>query len=114
MGKYLALIANTDKGAPAGKQEKEINRLETEALNSLPPAGAPAYSIVETCQHYRVALRIDDAGDLVVGKAGARADAPTQPWRSLELALEAHVDEVAELIEAGWTLNAAFPNPCSA
>jgi len=99
-----------------GQQEDtDIDRLaRCDGWERLPPAGTPAYSIVETCQHYGVALRIDDAGDLVVGKAGAKAEAPTQPWRSLVMALEAHVDEVAELIGAGWTLNAAFPDPSAA
>ena len=81
---------------------------------ALPPDRTPAYSLLETCRRYGVTLRIDDGGDVVVGKAGAKADEPTQPWPSLLMALEAHVDEVAELIEAGWTLNAAFPDPSAA
>ena len=76
---------------------------------SLPEPHHPAYSILETCQRYGVLLRIDDAGDLVVGKAGAKAYEPTQPWPSLIIALEAHLESVAALVRAGWSLNADLP-----
>jgi hypothetical protein len=66
-------------------------------------------SIVETCQLYGVVLRIDSDGTLVVGKAGARADEPTQPWPELLTQIEAHLEGVARLIEAGWILKANFP-----
>jgi len=57
-----------------------------------------------------VAIRLDSAtGDLVIGKAGATADEPAQPWPSLIMALEAHLEPVATLIRAGWTLNADTP-----
>ena len=70
----------------------------------------PAESIVATCQRYGVALRIDaTTGDLVVGRAGAKADEPTQPWPSLLIAIEAHIEVVASLVEAGWTLKTEFP-----
>ncbi|MGO9681346.1 MAG: hypothetical protein ACLPTZ_01820 [Beijerinckiaceae bacterium] len=76
----------------------------------LPRPGHPAYSILETCQRAGVALRIDpENGDLVVGKAGAKSDEPTQPWVSLVHELEAHVEAVAGLVESGWTLTAEFP-----
>jgi TubC N-terminal docking domain len=70
----------------------------------------PAESIVAACQRYGVTLRIDaTTGDLVVGKAGAKADEPTQPWPSLLIAIEAHLEAVASLVEAGWTLKTEFP-----
>jgi hypothetical protein len=75
----------------------------------LPLAGAPACSIISTCQGYGVALRIDQNGDLVVGKDGAETGEPTQPWRSLIIAIEAHLDDVSALVEAGWTLTSQFP-----
>jgi hypothetical protein len=72
----------------------------------LPPAG----SIIETCGAFSVFLRIDSAtGDLVVGKAGARAEEPTQPWQSLLMAIEAHRHAVIELVRTGWTLKTGFP-----
>lgn len=74
------------------------------------PDGHPAFSILETCQRYGVALRIDSDGTLVVGKAGAKAEDSTQPWPSLMMALEAHLDDVKALVDAGWTLKAGFPN----
>ena len=75
----------------------------------LPAQGHPAYAIITACQRYGVALRIDANGDLVVGKAGAKAEEPTQPWVSLLVAIEAHLEAVARLVEAGWTLRADFP-----
>jgi len=59
-------------------------------------------------------LRIDETGDLVVGKAGGKADEPTQPWPDLLAELEAHLEPVARLVEAGWTLKAGFPNTAAA
>jgi len=70
----------------------------------------PAESIVATCQRHSVALRIHEAtGDLIVGKAGARTDEPSQPWPSLICAIEAHLESVASLVRSGWTLKAEFP-----
>jgi hypothetical protein len=68
-----------------------------------------AQSIIATCREHGVALRIDKNGDLVVGLAGAKANEPTQPWPSLLIELEAHLEEVARLVEAGWTLRVDFP-----
>jgi len=69
-------------------------------------ARSPAENIVTACQRRGVALRIDpETGDLVVGKIGAKADEPTQPWSSLLLAIEAHLESVAALVEAGWTVS---------
>lgn len=61
-----------------------------------------------------MALRIDESGDLVVGKAGGRADESSQPWPSLIAALEAHLDDVTTLVDAGWTLKAGFPKEAAA
>ena len=55
-------------------------------------------------------MRLDSpAGDLVIGKAGAKADEPTPPWPSLIMALEAHLESVVVLVRAGWTLKANLP-----
>jgi RNA polymerase subunit RPABC4/transcription elongation factor Spt4 len=72
-------------------------------------ANPRAYSIIAACRRYGVALRIDPDGTLVVGKAGAGADQPTQPWPSLLIAIEAHLEAVASLVEGGWHLRADFP-----
>jgi hypothetical protein len=75
----------------------------------------PAQSLVATCQRFGVALRIDPAtGDLVIGRLGAKADKPSQPWPSLLRAIEAHLEAVARLVEAGWCLNAGFPREATA
>jgi hypothetical protein len=74
-----------------------------------PDPGHPAYAILATCHTYGVALRIDANGDLVVGKAGAKVEEPSQPWPSLLRAIEAHLEAVARLVEGGWTLVADFP-----
>ena len=47
------------------------------------PDGHPAFHILETCERYGVALRIDSDGTLVVGKAGAKAEDSTQPCAEL-------------------------------
>jgi hypothetical protein len=93
------------------KEAAEIEPLaRSYGRTPLPPTSHPAYSILETCQRAGVALRIDpENGDLVVGKAGANVDEPTQPWADLVRKLEAHVEVVATLVEAGWTLRTEFP-----
>ena len=73
------------------------------------PHWTPAYSLVAVCRRYGVALRIYHDGTLVVGKAGAKAEEPTQPWSTLIRAIEAHLDAVAELVASGWSLRAEFP-----
>jgi hypothetical protein len=102
-----------DPTAPThGDTEKaEIGRLaNTDSWPPLTAAGHPAYAIVGTCRQYGVALRIDEAtGDLVVGRARAGIEESTQPWASLLMAIEAHLDDVALLVEAGWSLSARFP-----
>jgi len=84
--------------AAAQDRKAEILRLLTD------PAWTPAHSILATCQARGVALRLDERGDLVVGRAGAKADEPTQPWPALLAAMEAHLEAVAQLVETGWTL----------
>jgi hypothetical protein len=76
----------------------------------LPSPDSPAYSIIRTCRRYGVLLQIDPmTGELTVGREGAKADDPTQPWPTLIMALEAHLDDVAALLLAGWTLKADIP-----
>ena len=100
---------------PVGREEAEIDRLARDGCRPLSESGHPAYSILEICQRYGVALRIDPAtGDLVVGKAGAKADEPSQPWPKLLTEIEAHLEAVARLVESGWTLTAQLPNEAAA
>jgi hypothetical protein len=81
----------------------------------LPPPDSPAYSIIRTCQRYGVLLQIDPiTGELTVGGEGAKADEPTQPWPTLIMALDAHLDDVAALVRAGWTLKADIPRRSAA
>lgn len=72
-------------------------------------SGHPAYSIIATCRRSGVALRIDPDGTLIVGRAGAKSDEPTQPWPSLLIAIETHLEAIAALVEEGWSLRADFP-----
>lgn len=99
---------------PVGREAAEIDRLARDGCRPLPESGHPAYSILETCRRYGVALRIDNAGNLVVGKVGAKADEPTQPQPSLITALEAHYDAVRDLVSSGWTLKAEFSKSATA
>jgi len=71
---------------------------------------SPAPAIIEVCRQYGVALRIDHDGAPVVGEAGAKADEATQPWASLIMAIEAHLETVARLVASGWRLRATFPD----
>ncbi len=99
----------------AERREAEIDRLaRADGWAPPPPAGAPAYSIIDTCHRYGVALRIDQNGDLVVGKAGARAGQPSHPWPSLLQAIEAHIEAVALLVKVGWTMRSEFPKQVAA
>jgi hypothetical protein len=105
--------------APPGlcdRQEDEIDRVSgVEDWRRAPQQGLAAYGILETCQRYGVALRIDAAtGDLVVGRAGAKAEEITQPWPSLLHALETHLETVARLVDSGWTLTGEFPKEAAA
>jgi hypothetical protein len=43
-----------------------------------------------------------------VGRAEAKAGERTQPWATLLTAIEAHLEPVARLVEAGWLLRADF------
>jgi hypothetical protein len=96
------LLTDTDRAA--------IRAHKAELLALLGASLTPVQSIIEICRRHGVALRIDEDGDLVVGKAGAKADKPTQPWRSLLVEIEANLEPVARLVEAGWHLRAAFPD----
>jgi hypothetical protein len=90
---------------------------ETRETNAVLPAAADydfddlttPENILAACRSHGVALRIDDDGDLVVGKAGAKAEEPTQPWPALIAALEIHLEAVARLVESGWHLRAGLP-----
>ena len=75
------------------------------ALGSCQSESHCCVSITISC----VALRIDEIGDLVLGKAGAKADDPTQPWPALLTQIEANLEVVARLVEAGWHLRADLP-----
>lgn len=83
---------------------------EKMARGGRPAEWTPAHSILETCQRLGVALRIEFPGTLVVGKADAKGDEPSQPWPSLLVAIEAHLETVARLVHAGWTLRTDFPH----
>ena len=95
-----------DLRARAGEHKAEI----IAALRDPETADAEDLStpenILEVCRRYGVALRIDADGDLVVGKAGAKAHEDSQPWPRLIAALEAHLVAAARLVEAGWQLKA--------
>jgi hypothetical protein len=98
------------------QEQAETNRLaRADGWRPLPEPSHSAYSILETCQRCGVALLIDPAtGDLVVAKAGARADEPSQPWPKLLTEIEAHLEAVARLVESGWTLHGEFPKQAAA
>jgi len=95
--------------------QSDITAARADARKPLPPNGHPAYSVLTTCEQFGVALRIDQVnGDLVVGKAGAKAEESTQPWPSLLHALERHLEALAQLVESGWRLTAEFPKEAAA
>lgn len=117
----LRAAVRVNKAALLTCLRTEQARAETDRLaradgrRPLPEPSHPAYNILETCRRYGVALRIDPAtGDLMVGKLGAKADEPTQPWPSLLMAIEAHLEALSRLIESGWTLKAGFPKSAAA
>jgi len=93
------------------QEDREIDRLAAaDGWKPLPPAGDPAYSIIATCLRHGVALRIDpETNDLIVGRDGAKAEEPTQPWPSLLVQIEVNLESVVLLVEAGWHLRAIFP-----
>jgi hypothetical protein len=94
----------------AGQKKEELDRpARADGSKPLPPTGAPAYSIITTCQHHGVALSLDEAGDLMIGRADGRTDELIHQWPSLFMAIEAHLEDVASLVKVGWTLKAAFP-----
>src|SRR5260221_8108787 len=85
-----------DRLADHGRDSRK--EAEKAASPYLPAEGHPAYSIIATCQQHGVALRIDEEGYLVVGKAGAQSAEASQPWPSLICAIEAQLDAVARLV----------------
>jgi hypothetical protein len=108
--------AEGERSARAQQEAAEIDRLAsadgwksepaTDTALNLPPASSPAYGLLDICRGHGVALRIDEFGDVVVGKAGARVDEDSLPWPDLITELEAHLEDVARLVEAGWLLKA--------
>jgi len=74
----------------------------TDCLDPIAPRDRlePARSLIRTCREYGVGLRLEPDGTLVVESNG-------KAWRSLVRAIEAHVDAVAQLIEARWDSNDA-------
>jgi hypothetical protein len=97
------------------QEDSHADRLaRDDGWRALPKLGSPAYSILQKCRDHGVALRIEPDGDLVVGKAGAKAHEPSQPWPELLTEIEAHLEPVARLVEAGWTLKAGFPKQAAA
>ena len=106
----VELDAERHKADRQAKRGYDFDPTAPSHADYLPEPGHPAYAIISACQRYGVALGIDaTTGDLVVGKAGAKADDPTQPWASLLISIEAHLEAVARLVAAGWTLRADFP-----
>jgi hypothetical protein len=101
----LAGHHSTEAASPIRKVE-----LSSDNDGDLLPEGHPAYAILTVCARAGVALRIDADETLVVGKAGAKADEPTQPWSSLVVVIEAHLEAVALLVNSGWRLRATFPS----
>jgi len=88
----------------AEQEERRIDRLaQTDGWKPLPPAGAPAYSILETARCRGIALSLDQDGGLRIGKADGSGHEPAL-WPSLIDAIEAHLEAVAALVAAGWHL----------
>ena len=119
----IRLLAVGDKlrvDAPAGVLTPELTamlRASKTKLLSLISArqSSPAESILVTCRRHGVSLRIDEVtGELVVGRTGAGSNEQTQPWPSLMLAIEAHLEPVAALVRSGWGLKAGFPADATA
>src|SRR6266478_5439070 len=65
------------------------------AYQSIEPDRTSAMSLIKTCKEHGVGLKLDTDGTLIVISNGAA-------WRSLVNAIEAHVDEIVELLMAGW------------
>jgi hypothetical protein len=69
LGRILTHKAEVLAHLRAKGQELEIDRpAHADGWKPRSSAGAPAFSIIETCQSYGVALSIDENGDLPVGK----------------------------------------------
>lgn len=86
MGKYLDLISEAPD-RPRGP--------EPEPHGSADAARHMARNLVRTCCEYGIGLRLEEDGTLVVVSNG-------KAWRALVDAIEANVDEVANLVADGW------------
>jgi hypothetical protein len=94
----------------AEQEERRIDGLATmDGWKPLALAGAPAYSILETCRRHGIAVSLDEDGCLRIGKADGSGQEPTL-WPSLEIAIEAHLEAVTALVTAGWYLRADVAN----
>ena len=107
MSKYLDLL----RRARAELDESSSGPTEKEPQSECAAPLSPAETILTTCATHGVAIRFDPDGTIVVGRAGALADENSQPWPALIAAIEAHLDAVAKLVEAGWHLRVGFPSP---
>jgi hypothetical protein len=76
------LVAEVRAAKPAllahfRERERKIEHLKrADGWRPLPPPGAPAYSILETCRLRNVSLRLDDKGDLIVGQSNQEGPNP--------------------------------------
>jgi hypothetical protein len=102
-----SLLTDDDRAAIRSHKPELLRLLSNDGPGN--PNWLPAHSIVDTCRRYGVALSIDPDGTLIVGRRGATAEEPSQPWADLVHAIEAHADVVADLVLAGWTLKTEFP-----
>jgi hypothetical protein len=91
MSRYLDMIASLSVPVESG------HTYDAPTL----PAATPmletsvAKSLIRTCLEHGVGLRLDPDDTLVIVSNG-------HAWRSLVDAIEAHVDDVAALVAAGW------------
>jgi hypothetical protein len=90
------------RATPTGQSEDLLDRPSADRLGivdqQLSLDATPASSLIEICNEYDVGLRLEADGTLVVRSNG-------RAWRSLVQAIEAHVDVIAQLIEASWDSN---------
>jgi hypothetical protein len=95
----VALLADPDAARIAqldAERHVQDRLTKTFLLNPGPiDALSAAKSLIRTCREYGVGLRLEPDGTLVVESNG-------RAWRSMVRAIEAHVDAVAQLIEARW------------
>ena len=102
------LVAEVRAAKPAllahfRERERKIEHLKrADGWRPLPPPGAPAYSILETCRLRNISLRLDDKGALIIGRSDLLGAEPPL-WL---IAIEALLEAVTALVAAGWCLNA--------